>query len=313
MTASDRTRIMTLDDLHPTAGGRLSLDDPLLMVAAETLNALEDARKATENRIRQLTRDVADKDGELRGFGLDPSHPDVKREMLVLEHLKAVEHEQELALKRIFRRHPMYPWARAQIGVGDKQMARLLAALGDPYIRPEIIRSDGAVEPSRPRGVRELYALCGYKPGQRRMKGVRSNWNQGAKMRAYLIAESCLKQDGEADKNGKARPLSPYRAYYDQARRHYVGKVHLSECIKCGPKGHPALPGSPLPDMCQHKRSIRFAAKMLLRDMWREARRLHAEYDGIAHLDFATPEGIGLPGAPVTAEAGIAVMEMFDE
>jgi hypothetical protein len=285
----------------------VQLVDPLLYMAAETLDGLEKERKAAANRLRQLTRKGPDKDGKMRGFGLDPSHPDVRRQGEVLAHLKQVEHEEVLALTRIFRRHPLYQWQQDQVGVGEKQLARLLAAIGDPYIRPEIVREDGTVEPSRPRGVRELYALCGFKPGQRRQRGVRSNWSTEAKTRAYLIAESCIKQDGEDDIRGRHRRISPYREHYNRKKAHYdaVG-VHLHVCIPCGPKGDPSQPGSPLSQKCKHMRSLRFAAKMMLRDLWRECRRLHEQ--GI-------PGGSWLPDAlPAAGQAYVdAELDRLDD
>ena len=77
-----------------------------------------------------------------------------------------LEHDAERNLVKTFAGHPLYPRAEVQKGIGDKQGARLLGAIGDPYIRPELIRKDRdgeiiSVEPSRPRKVSELWALAG--------------------------------------------------------------------------------------------------------------------------------------------------------
>lgn len=263
------------------------LADPLLALAADVLDDLEKVRVANENRLRQLTRGVEDKDGETRGFGLDESHPDVARLAALVGMLGEAEHKAELNLGRLMRQHSLGPWVASQRGVGEKQGARLIAAIGDPYIRPEITRADGTIEPARPRLVSELWALCGYHvlhPGQdardthswsagvapRRQRGQKSNWSETARKRAWLVAASCVKQP----------PDAPYRKVYDATRAKYADAVHAAECIRCGPAGKPALPGSPLSDGHKHARALRAIAKEVLKDLWREARRIHAEQSG---------------------------------
>lgn len=290
---------------EPTPSGSASrpvdLDDPFLKMAADVLDDLERVRVANENRLRQLTRTATDADGEDRGFGLDERHPDVARLSALVDALRQAEHDAELQLGRTMRRHPLYPWVKATVGIGIKQGARLLAAIGDPYIRPELIRKDGTVEPSRPRRVSELWAYTGYHvlrsgqsgddnqsalagaaggddPGHRASeahtrgagvaptprRGQRCNWSTSAKMRAFLIAESCVKQTA-----------SPYRVVYDEGRVKYADAVHATECRRCGPSGHPAAAGSPLSAGHQHARALRLVAKRVLRDLWRESRALH--------------------------------------
>jgi hypothetical protein len=288
----------------PTASAPLA--DPLLALAADVLDDLEKVRVANENRLRQLTRgeEAVDKDGRNdRGFGLDESHPDVARLAALVGMLATAEHQAELNLARLMRGHPLGPWIAAQKGIGEKQGARLLAAIGDPYIRPEITRADSTVEPSRPRTVSELWAFCGYHvirtpvsgqaapgtqirsaadgtgghPGQeahdthaapagvapRRVRGQQSNWSETARKRAWLVAVSCMKSTG------------PYRAVYDATRARYAEAVHDAPCIRCGPAGKPAPEGSALSDGHKHARALRAVAKEVLRDLWRESRRLH--------------------------------------
>lgn len=299
-----------------------SLADPFLALAADILDDLETVRKANENRLRQLTRTEVDKDGEERGFGLTVDHPGVARLASMVAAMlcesKAVlavgiekpkktagcclEHDAERNLTKMLEKHRLYPWAKAQKGVGDKQFARLLAAIGDPYIRPEMARKDGTVEPARPRTVSELWAYTGYHvifpadhgptgthsrdvggeqtghPDQtsdgtqgkhvgvapKRARGQRANWSTTAKMRAYLIAESCIKQR-----------TSPFRVVYDDARTKYADAVHDMPCVRCGPAGNPAPAGSPLSDGHKHARAMRAVSKALLKELWRESKRLH--------------------------------------
>jgi hypothetical protein len=341
------------------------LADPLLRFAADVVDDLERVRIANENRLRQLTRTATDKDGEERGYGLMPPdvceaddkklieklvavvgaaskqaqvsgkplrvppgwHPDVWNLCLIILSVQATEHRAILDLQRKMRAHPLGPWMKAAHGIGEKQGARLLAVIGDPYIRPEIVRADGTVEPSRPRkGPAELWAFCGYHvirtpvsghdlgdtqsasaadgsslPADQRVSGThpspvggelnghsgharndtqpafagvapkrargqKANWSGTAKMRAHLVAVSCMKCMD-----------SPYRKVYDDAREKYAEAVHDLPCPQCGPKGQPAQPGTPLSDGHKHHRALRAVAKEVLEDLWREAKRLHEE------------------------------------
>ena len=268
-----------------------SLLDPTLLMAAQLVDDLMAARIANENRLRTFTTIEADSDGVVRGFGLDPSHPDVARLAAVTEGLHALEHQAVLNLNRSLRKHPLWPWIKAQRGAGEKTTARLLAAIGDPYI-------NGAT--GAPRTVSQLWAYCGLHvlpadqptsdtqsplvggattsdPGQyhddtharlagvaaRRTKGQRANWSTAAKTLAYLTAEAMLK--------------SGNREVYDARRARTAERVHSVACVRCGPAGKPAQPGSPWSKAHQHADALRIVSKGFLRDLWREARRLHLE------------------------------------
>lgn len=267
-------------DAHHANGPVLA--DPLLALAADVLDDLERVRIANENRLRQLTRDVTDSDGLERGFGLTLDHPDVKRLAALVEALAKSEHDAELNLKRQLRAHPLGPWVKQARGVGEKQAARLLAAIGDPFWNDLY---------ARPRTVSELWAYAGYHvirpetgggPDQpisdthlalggvaaTRARGQRANWSATAKMRAYLVATSIVKAGGE------------YREVYDEGRAKYADAVHEVACRRCGPSGRPALPGSALSDGHKHARALRLVSKAVLKDLWREAKCLHELHDG---------------------------------
>lgn len=251
----------------------LDLADPLLALAADVLDDLERVRIANENRLRQLTRTAEDKDGEKRGFGLTLDYPDVACLAALVDALVQAEEQATKNLERRMKRHPLGSWVKQAKGVGEKQAARLLAAVGDPYWNDLH---------DRPRTVSELWAYCGYHvvhpDGHLRIenhtvgavgvapfrrKGVKANWSDDAKKRCFLVATSILKAGG------------PYREVYDAAREKYADAVHASECKRCGPSGKPAQPGSPLSAGHQHARGLRAISKAVLRDLWREAARLH--------------------------------------
>lgn len=209
-------------DAQNRGDGAGTIHEGLLGLAAETLSDIERIRIAGENRLRAMRDDhgVADT-------------PEYQRAEAVHAALAAVEHQATLDLGRQMRKHPLGPWVAATVGIGPKQGARLIAAIGDPYWN--------TLEDRPRRGPAELWAFCGYKPGQKRQKGVRSNWNPEAKMRAHLCAESCIKQ-----------MHSPYRKVYDAAR--------LSWADRDVSDGH------------KHNHALRCVAKRILRDLYLAAK-----------------------------------------
>lgn len=270
-----------------TTTTNVSLADPTLALAADVLDDLERTRIANENRLRQLTRDEPDEDGEIRGFGLTEDHPDVARLANIVDGLTKLEHEATLNLARAMRKHQLGPWVKGQKGVGEKQAARLLAAIGDPYWN---------YLHDRPRTVSELWAYCGLHTlpagrtradthstrasggnvpssdqtpsdshglnvAARRKKGQRANWSTTAKMRAWNIAGSMLKAGN--------------RDVYDKRKAATEGRTHATECVRCGPSGKPAQPGTPWSDAHRHADALRIVSKWLLKELWRAARDIH--------------------------------------
>lgn len=238
------------------------LDDPFLAFAAAMLADLEAVRIAQANRLGDLTRSGPDADGIVRGLGLDTRDPDVARVTAIVDIIGNAERQAILHLQRTMRRHPLGPWIKAQKGVGDKQAARLLAVIGDPYINAST---------GQPRTVSALWAYCGHgDPARRKRKGMTQAdlfalGNPEAKKRVWAIAASCLKAQG------------PYADVYYARKEATEGREHAGECVRCGPSGHPAQPGSPWSDAHRHADALRVLGKTFLRDLWTEARRLHQE------------------------------------
>src|SRR3954451_23462857 len=90
-----------------------------LRLAAEKLDAIESARIP----LGQLAGDY-----ESKGV-LDLEFLSYLRG--VEDTLKLEEHQAELQLVRVLRKHPLYPFIKRTVGLGDKQAARFLAALGN--------------------------------------------------------------------------------------------------------------------------------------------------------------------------------------
>jgi hypothetical protein len=231
-------------------------DEILLMLgnAAEVLDDIEKMRIGNGNRLAQMTRTGIDADGKHRGFGLSESNPEVENIAGIAAGAKKLEEDAVRNLERLMKRHPLSAWVKAQRGVGLKQAARLLAAVGTPHI-------NGAT--GQPRTVSALWAYCGYHviDGEipKKRKGVQINWSIKAKTRAHLIAESCLKQlvkpctaaDGHVPDDCRC---SPYRLVYD-ARRDHTDLTHPDWS-----------------DGRSHNDALRIASKAILRDLWRASR-----------------------------------------
>lgn len=203
---------MTRDDMM--------YQDALLLLAADTLDDLERARIAMENRVRSLEQVKGISDG-----------PELARVRALAAATLDLEHRATLDLKRAVRQHYLGAWIKATIGVGEKQGARLLGALGNP-------RWNDADQRAR-RGPAELWQYCGHgDPARsRRRRGEKVQFSPQAKMRTHLIAESCIKQ-----------AHSPYRPVYDAARASWAERE--------------------VSDMHAHNHALRLVGKAILRDLY---------------------------------------------
>lgn len=257
------------DSQEASGGGGPILRDPTLALAADVVDDLERVKIANQNRLRTLTAQ------DEYGHGMSVDHPDVKRLAALVKALEDAEHQATLNLARVMRHHPLGEWVKASKGVGEKQTARLLASIGDPYWNDLH---------NRPRRLRELYAFCGMSvvgaaaqstyesqwsasggAAPTKQRGERVTWNPDARMRLWLIASKTV-MVGHG---------GPYRQVYDEGRLKYADAVHAEECKRCGPKGKPAQIGSPLSAAHQHARAIRLIAKAILRDLWTAAKNIH--------------------------------------
>lgn len=271
--AGTETAHSSPDSHAPLGGLGPILADPTLALAADVVDDLERVKIANQNRLRTLTMD-----GE-HGHGMSIEHPDVKRLAALVKALDDAEHQATLNLARVMRHHPLGEFVKNSKGVGEKQAARLLASIGDPYWNDLH---------NRPRKLRELYRFCGMDVvgtsaqstdeshrligsgvAPSKVRGERIHWSPDARMRLWLIASKCM-MVGHG---------GPYRAIYEEGRLKYADAIHAVECKRCGPKGHPAQPGSPLSAAHQHARAIRLIAKAILRDLWTEAKRLHTQIE----------------------------------
>ena len=251
-------------------------------------SALEDNEKmlfAAQNRLRTMTTFEPDSDGVVRGHGFPEDHPTVVRQKVLVEAYADLVDGDVKALQKAMKSNPLYGWTKAQKGVGDKQIARLIALIGDPYWRevdlineydaPVTMRDGTVVEaggvryPAGPRTLRQLWAFAGLHTDEngdavRRKKGVQANWNNSIKTRAWLVIDSCMKQISAECKTetgiGQHKDgckCSPYRVIVDKRRLHTAIT-------------HPEwTPGHSLKD------AQRIASRELLRHLYNESKRIH--------------------------------------
>lgn len=224
---------------------RSSLPQGSIDLAATILDDLETVRKANGNRLDALDR-----------AGVPVAHPDMRVIIEMMNVLNETEKQAVRYLEKVMKAHPLGPWMTSRKGVGLKQGARLLAAIGDPYWR--------TIEPIGPRTVSALWAYCGMHVldgvAARRRKGERANWSTNAKTRTWLIIGSCIKTlrapcTGEL--HDDECKCSPYRVAYDTRKRYTI--VNRPDWTD----GH------------RHNDAQRVAGKALLRDLWLAARDLH--------------------------------------
>lgn len=238
------------------------IDDPMLFTLAQTLQDYETLRIAEEHRLRIFSTpsDVPDEDGVCRGFGYAEDSNEVQVVKGLIDPLKDLEHRTVLSLQKRMRVNPIWPYFKDVKGVGEKTLARLMACIGDPYLRP---LDDGSYEP---RTVSQLWAYCGMhtmpnKDGEiiaaKRMKGVQANWNTEAKTRLFLLSQNLLRQGIRKDKDGNQYAVTEYGQLYLDRRAHTAVT-------------HPEWnPGHGLND------ALRIMGKELLKQLWRAAREIH--------------------------------------
>lgn len=238
------------------------IDDPMLFTLAQTLQDYETLRIAEEHRLRifSMPSDVPDEDGVCRGFGYAEDSDEVQVVKGLIDPLKELEHRTVLSLQKRMRVNPIWPYFKDVKGVGEKTLARLMACIGDPYLRP---LDDGSYEP---RTVNQLWAYCGMhtianKDGEivaaKRMKGVQANWNTEAKTRLFLLSQNLLRQGIRKDADGNQYATTSYGQLYLDRRAHTA--VTRSEWT----------PGHGLND------ALRIMGKELLKQLWRAAREVH--------------------------------------
>lgn len=278
--------------------------DDILGLWAQNLDDLEALRIATENRLRSTLIEVAGMSKEeatatvqalVKGTADPATMPTWAWETAeMLRGIATQESYATLTLKRKLREHPFGPWAKSIKGLGDKQGARMLAAIGNPLVMAARIEDDVEVRPAeRRRGPGQLMQYVGHGDPERskRRKGEKVQYSPVAKMRVFLVAESVMKQRCKAcsaaakasgEKSWAPPPegctcakTHPFRAFYDRERVKWQDHVHTAPCVRCTAAGQPpAEVGSPVKDAHKQGHALRVVGKEIIKSLWREAERL---------------------------------------
>jgi hypothetical protein len=226
------------NETQPTDGHTQDPNMLAIVTLGELLDDLMEQRKANGNRIAALERTL--------GTAFPYLHE-------LQENLTKLEHETELQLIRIWRKHPLAPWAKSVHGLGEKSIARLIALTGDPASREtaaQLRQFCGHGDPRRsrpPKGATQAEVLaCG---------------SPKAKAAVWRISTAFIKTGDNY-----------YRDVYDKAREQYAEKLHTGTCVRCGPSGKPALEGTPWSLGHQHAAALRLVGKEFLLNLWLAAK-----------------------------------------
>ena len=190
------------------------------------------------------------------------------------EALETSERVVRLQMIRCYRRtvpSEIREWVKNTHGLAEPLMARILGHLGDPrWATPHHWEGTGAnrmliTDPPFERTVGQLWQYCGHgRPGRPQRgataEAIAALGSPNLKMLVHVAAECCMKQKA-----------SPFRLVYEQARLDYADKLHSVECVRCGPSGNPAQPGTPWSAGHQYVVALRKVGKEILRDLWKVA------------------------------------------
>lgn len=135
--------------------------------------------------------------------------------------LAAIEHEAELELVRLWRKHPLAPWAKNIRGVGEKSIARLFAEIGDPADRPNVAK---------------LWSYCGLNPDRQRRKGMSQEealacGNPRARKQLWLIATRML-MSGNRDTYDARRAATADREWTDGHKHNDALRIVAKTFVK---------------------------------------------------------------------------------
>lgn len=257
-----------------------ALNLPLICLA-ENLTDIESARISMANRHRQLAE-------------LDAGQADIRRLAALIEGLEQLEHVAVLDLQRAMRAHPLGPWVKRSKGVGEKQAARLLASIGNPYWN--------SLHQRPRRGPAELWAYCGYhviSPDGQVKGGTHSPGAVGGPL-LPASRTSCDAHPTTAGGQSSATPshqvgpdalatpvagVAPKRRKGQRANWNSTARTRAylvaESCMKSREgtyrpdydKGRSKYSG--LPDGHAHNRALRLVAKAVLRDIFLEAKAWH--------------------------------------
>lgn len=254
------------------------LEDSIIGHLAASVDEFEQTRIAHQNRLRSVRGDDGrgplDMSRNVTGLPLEADLVELCLDLMKLER-HAVK-----KLERAMAAHCLGPWIKQQRGLGFKQVGRLLASIGDPYLRTDTGTPRTVSQLWRWTGFHVVDRVAGGDAGQwtsesqicnagvapRRTRGVSASWNHTAHARAYLVANACVRQlktpcargnDDSWAEHVEGCACGQWRRIYDAGRYKYAD--------------------AEISDLHKHNRALRLVSKELLKQLWIESRRLHME------------------------------------
>lgn len=207
--------------------------------AIPLVESFEDAQRvriALENRVRSVEQ----------GAGEEAVPPGLQA---AVDAQRAVEHSLELEIRRVWRSHPLAPWARDVRGLGEHTACIILALLGgDPLTAhpKRWVNTPGGAhlrelvdDPPFRRSVSQLWQYCGVGAPGKRQRGMTQEealalGNPRLKMRVLFgVAEGMLKAGNRSVYDEAKAAVSDREGWTDGHKHRHalriVGKRFLQE------------------------------------------------------------------------------------
>lgn len=228
-----------------------------LRILSECFDDMQRARISCNNRME-------------RGRSGEPLEPDQHAELsATLTDAEKRFNKQMILALQVAAPEPLLGWVDDTAGIGLPTIARLLGIVGHPRLaQPYHWEGTGPERHLVPdeeyeRLVSDLWSYCGHgDPLRKRSKGMSADdamrlGNPMAKKLTWLMADGQVKNKSAA-----------YRPLYESRRAETAERVHAFPCVRCGPSGKPAQPGSPWSKAHQLADAKRIVGKTILRDIW---------------------------------------------
>lgn len=117
------------------------------------------------------------------------------------EQSEVLENQIKRALDKYTDEEAVGVWAKSNLGIGPVISAGLCANIGDA---------------TRFATCGDLWSYCGLVPGQRRVRGQKSNWSSSLKRLAWLMGQSFVKVSGKEE--------AFYGQLYKEKKEYYIKK-----------------------------------------------------------------------------------------
>ena len=209
-----------------------------------------------------------DEDGEVRGFGLGATHPAVITQQAGRTESSRWRKCRSRRSRRLCADTPsgLGSWLKRASGSSKPRV----------FWRLSVTRTGTLLRTDR-----DPWQSCGRTAVLHRGKAPARDSEQLVHGREDARLERCAEHHQVG---------GPWRDLWDERRAHTEEALHTDVCVRCGPSGKPAQPGSPKSLAHLKADADRYVSKRLLRELWREARKLHgvvADDDGMAPYPVA--------------------------